>query len=390
MPWSDIIGQTRATGALKRAVEADRVAHAYMFVGPTGVGKTATALEFAKALQCERGEGEACGRCLACTKSSRLIHPDIHVLFPVPKETSEKEIGERIAALAADPYAVVDFSRRPSLDDPEKTSNKQVQYHIASVHEDLLRPMSFRPAEGRYKIAILTDAHLMRREASNAFLKLLEEPAPQTVFILITDRVERLLPTIISRCQQIRFDPLTAEQIEQALIARDGRDPDEASVLARMANGSYPSAREMADGTEVGRHRELVVNFLRQSFANKIDDLAKTNGEFSSGGRERLKGLLSLLEMWIRDLVLYRAMGDDAPLVNIDQAEVVGNFCTNLPDARLDEMVALVEEARMLVERNVTVSLLLIALSHALRNAMHGRPAPRLYVPLTEASSAAA
>ena len=136
------------------------------------------------------------GRCLACTKVGRLLHPDVHVLLPAPKDADTDDLRARLETLAKNPYATVDFVRRPSLDDPAKTSNKQAFYPVARINDELRRAMSYRPVEGRYKVAIMTDADLLRTEAANAFLKLLEEPAPQTVFILITSRPDRLLPTI--------------------------------------------------------------------------------------------------------------------------------------------------------------------------------------------------
>ena len=108
-----------------------RVPHALLFYGRDGVGKRAAALELAKTLQCERGAGEACGRCLACTKVGRLLHPDVHVLLPAPKDADTDDLRARLETLAKNPYATVDFVRRPSLDDPAKTSNKQAFYPVA-------------------------------------------------------------------------------------------------------------------------------------------------------------------------------------------------------------------------------------------------------------------
>lgn len=384
MPWNELISQKRVVDVLRRAVAADRVAHSYLFFGPQGVGKIAVAMEFAKTLLCERRQDEACGKCLSCTKVARLIHPDVHVLFPQPKDASIDELVERRRLLASDPYATVDFVRRPSLDAPGRSSNKQVQYHVGRIHEDLHRPMSFRPVEGRFKVAILADVHLMRTEAANAFLKLLEEPPPRTVFILTTDRPDRLLPTIISRCQQLRFDSLADDDIALALSSRAGFDRERATTLARMAGGSYSRALDLAMGDDLHDQRELVVRYLRFSYGGYIEELAETIDEIAALGREGVKNIMPLVHAWIRDLILYETMGPDAPLVNVDQIATIAKFCANLPDARLDDMVSLVEEARELAQRNVNLGLLLTALSMRLSEAMRGKAAERLYVPLAE------
>ncbi|MGI9173802.1 MAG: ATP-binding protein [Rhodothermales bacterium] len=388
MAWSDLIDQQRATETLRRVVAGERVPHAFLFYGRDGVGKRAAALELAKTLQCERGTGEACGRCLACTKVGRLLHPDVHVLLPAPKDVDTDDLRARLETLAKNPYATVDFVRRPSLDDPAKTSNKQAFYPVARINDELRRAMSYRPVEGRYKVAIMTDADLLRTEAANAFLKLLEEPAPQTVFILITSRPDRLLPTILSRCQRFRFDVLPAEAIEAALVEREGARPDVAGTLARMADGSYSRALDLAQNEDLLADRQMVLNYFRMAYTGggpqHAAKLADAVEEMARLGRERLKSLLDLMLRWMRDLALYRVLGDEAPLVNVDQREAVERFCKNVPDADLEAMARLVEDAIELAERNVQLPLTLIVLADALGRAMRGQAPEHLYTPLAE------
>jgi DNA polymerase-3 subunit delta' len=384
MAWDSIIDQTRVVETLQRALAQDRVAHAYLFHGPDGVGKKAVALEMARVLQCPNGTTEACGACRVCRKTRRMVHPDIHVLFPYPKGTEESDVAERIQRLGEDRYAAVDFVRRPSLSDPTETSNKQVMYHIDRIHDDLLRPMSFRPAEGQVKFALLTDVEHMNESAANAFLKQLEEPPPQTVFVLTTSRPEQLLPTIVSRCQRIRFDPLLPEAIEAALVEREEMEAHKAGMLARMADGSYSRALELAVNDDLMTSRQLVLDYFRAAYTQKIGPLNQHIDEISSQGRERVKSVLRLMLRWIRDLILYRELGEDAPIVNVDQQEAVARFCGNLPQADLQAMVGLVEEALELTGRNVRRSLVLTALAQTLGLAMRGQNPGSLYVPLPD------
>lgn len=388
MAWSSILDQKRVVETLQRALTQDRVAHAYLFHGPDGVGKRAVALEAARALECTEKRGGACGQCKACQKTARMVHPDVHVHFPHPwseeEDRDEEDIGERIQRLGENPYAAVDFVRRPSLSDPTETSNKQVLYRIDQIRQDLIKPMSLARGEGEYKVNILTDVERMRDEAANAFLKLLEEPPPQTVFFLTTSRPEQLLPTIASRCQRLRFDPLLPESIETALIEREDMDPDAAAMLARMADGSYSHALELAQNDVLMASRERVLEYFRAAYSQKIEPLQTCVENLSKQGREQVKTVLQLMLRWVRDLLLYRSMGEDAPLVNVDQRDAVARFCTNLPDADLEGMVTLVEEAIHLTERNVQVSLVLTALAHAIGQAMQGHEVDSLYVPLSE------
>lgn len=384
MAWSDLINQERVIEALRGAVARDRVAHAYLFYGPDGVGKRAVALEFARVLECQQGGDEACGTCTACNKVPRMIHPDVQVFFPQPTDAELEEVTERLKRLAENHYATVDFVRRPNLADPTKTSNKQAIYTVARINEDLRRTMSYRPVEGRYKVCILTDADLFRVEAANAFLKLLEEPPPRTVFILTTSRPDRLLPTILSRCQRFRFDTLRTEEIERALVDKEKIEPERAATLARMADGSYSRALELAENVELMENRQLVVDFLRLSYGRRSDRLPAVVEKLASMGREQFKGVMALLLSWVRDLVLYKTFRDSAPLINIDQAESVRKFHDNLPGADLEAMVMLIEEASDMVERNVHLYLIVKALSSSLSLAMHGAHSGKLYIPLVE------
>ena len=386
--WDSIIGQKRVVEALRGAIARGRVAHAYLFYGPDGAGKRAVALAFAQALECERGGDEGCGACTPCRKVRRMLHPDVHVLFPYPSDATTEDVAERLKRLGENPYAAIDFVRRPFLDDPTKKSNKQALYTVARINEDLRRAMSFRPVEGRHKVAVMTDADRLRTEAANAFLKLLEEPGPQTLFILTTSRPDLLPPTILSRCQRFRFDALGAEDIEAALIAREAMAQAPAATLARMADGSYARALELAENEGLMESRNFVIDFFRQAYTQNVDKLADLIERMGRMGREQVKGVLGLMLRWMRDLVLYRAMGGEAPLVNVDQRETIARFCANVPTADLEAMVRLVEEAIELVERNVHVPLTMTALAQALGRAMRGPHSGRLYAPLAETDPA--
>lgn len=382
--WTSIIDQRRVVDTLRSAVTSERVAHAYLFHGPDGVGKRAVAIEFAKTLLCERGQADPCDKCLACTKVNRMVHPDLHILFAQPKETPESAVAERLQLVGKNPYAAVDFVRRPTLGDPTKSSNKQAIYNVDRMRDEIRKYMIYKPVEGRYKVVVMTDSDLLNREAANAFLKVLEEPPPQSVFILTTSRPDHLLPTILSRCQRVRFDPLNPEEIEAALIEREGVDPTFAAALARMASGSYTDALDLAQNEELMGLRRMVLDYFRMSYSQNIDKLADLIEQTGRLGRDQVKHILELMLRWVRDLTLYRTLGDEAPIVNVDQKDAIANFSENLPNADLEAMASIVEEAIRLIERNVHVNLTLTVLSQSLGQAMSGTGTGRLYVPLSD------
>ena len=206
-----------------------------------------------------------------------------------------------------------------------------------------------------------------------------------TVFLLTTSRTDRLLPTILSRCQRLRFDALPAEAIEEALIAHDHIATGAAATLARMADGSYTRALDLAENDDLMADRAIVVEFMRYAYVQDIEKLATLVEQMSKLGRERVKSVLRLVLRWIRDLLLYRAMGAEATLVNVDQADAIARFCNNLPHADLSAMIRIVEDALDLTERNVNLTLTLTTLAQALGHAMKGPHDGRLYVPLVDA-----
>jgi DNA polymerase-3 subunit delta' len=385
MAWDQVIGQDRAVQALRAAVAGGRVAQAYLFHGPEGTGKRAAAIALGQALLCEQrsaGDDSGCGTCGACRRVAKLGHPDLHVLFPRPRDAEPADIAARLALLAENPYTAVDYRRRASLDG-KRATNRQAIYSLALVDKEVRRSLSLHPVEGRATVAVITDAEAMRDEAANAFLKLLEEPRPHVTLVLTAERPDQLLPTVLSRCQRLRFDPLPPEEIERALIEREGISPSRAALAARLADGSYTRARTVLEGEDLQELRDRALDLARKAFMLRPTEMPGVIEAAAGLGREPLKGLLAQLHGWIRDLNLARTLGADAPLVNVDQAESIHRFLERAPSARLDRMAKFVEEASELLERNAHSALLLSTLAHALNDAMHGRPRESLHAPLT-------
>jgi len=383
MSLQNIIGQPRVVEVLRRTLTSERVAHAYLFHGPEGVGKAAAALAMVDALQCEQPvDGDACGTCGACHKVRRGLHPDVHILMPVPKATDDNERAARIAMFVEDPYQTVDFQTMPSLDGSSGRSG-QVIYSRDNMYEWLRKPMSYHRVEGRYRVAILLDADRMRDEAANAFLKLLEEPGQQTVFILVTNRVDHLLTTILSRCQKIRFDALDREDI--ALALKDRGIPEQAAqTLSRMAGGSLRKAISLAANEDLLGTREEVMDFLRKSYQGKGDTVVSAVDRLSRTGREGIRFRLMILLGTLRDLLLLRTSGSGDLIVNVDQIDTLTRFSNNLKDARLEAMIEATERTMFLVERNVNARLALVNLSRVLQGAMRGDPGRKVEVDLAD------
>ena len=309
-----------------------------------------------------------------------MIHPDVRFFLPGYTDSESSDIAERVVQLSENPYQTLDFIRRPTA----KGGNRQVMYPISFVHEDIRSIVDYKSFEGHYKVIVIMGAESIPERTGNAFLKILEEPSERTVFVLITERPDRLLPTILSRCQHVRFDPLSADEVQTALVERAGLGPAKATPLARLADGSFSVALDLIDDEQARAFREALLPFMRSVYANDTFDVVDRVEQLSAMSRDQVKLFLTLLLTWIRDLILVRELGGDAPIVNVDVRDNLVRFCANLGEARLGQMVELVEESFELVSRNVRMQLVLMSLAAGLRRSMTGKKALPLTTPLAD------
>ncbi len=357
-----LVGQQFAKEQIERIVHSGRISHSYLFSGPPGIGKTAFALAFAELINGVDHLTDL-GNQAFSKKSSWFTHPDIHVFLPVPTSVSVEELRNRLELLRDDPYEIVDFSLRPSLTNEESTKNKRAFYPIDYFREEIRPTAYLKPNEGRKTVVIMTGIESMKKEAANAFLKLLEEPSEDLMFLLTTDHTEALLPTIISRCQHIQLSPLKTKQIEQALIQQDGLPEDDASYLARVSGGNYAMTRFFDVGT-LKKTRQKIIEYLRYAYVQDAVNITETAQDWQS--EQNLEGqiaVLNVMEVFLRDLLVYRSTQKKELITNADQLEVIQKFCETLSDARLEEMIEQVNECKPMIYRNVQPKLIFTALA---------------------------
>lgn len=367
-----LVGQQKARHYLQRIIHSGRIGHAYLFSGPPGSGKTALALAFAEVINGISNLTDLGGGAFS-RKSSWLNHPDIHLFQPVPTDYSVEKMRERLALLNDDPYEIVDFSHRPSLTNEDSTSNKQAFYPIKFFHEEV-RPKAFlKPNEGRKTVIIMTNIETMRKEAANAFLKLLEEPSEELVFLLTTHSTEALLPTIISRCQHIQLSALRASEIEQALVEHDGMQPDDAQYLARIAGGNYGMAR-FFDVNELKQMRAEIVDYLRKAYVQDAVGLTEIAKQWHSGHNiEGQIAIMNVLETFLRDLLIYRDTGEKSLITNVSQFDTIRKFCDTLAEARLQDMIEHLNHFRPMLYQYVQPKLIFTVLAFRFSNLMRDR-----------------
>jgi DNA polymerase-3 subunit delta' len=368
MSWDSIIGQRRAKATLRAALSSRRVPHAWLFTGAEGVGKDATAIEVAKVLRCESpldNGSTACGVCHGCTTTAMLQNANVRFIFALPTGKGEDSrsdsamlklsdaeitlIKEQVALKATDPYHNISIPRAQ-------------QIKISSIRE-VKRDISFVATEEGWRVVIISEAHQMGEEAANAFLKTLEEPSSRTLLILTTSQRERMLPTILSRCQEIRFDLLTDAEIASELVARQGADRTNAQLLAKLAEGSYSRAVELLSG-DLNQLRFDVVSFLRTALRRSPLALHAEIERLTSGGdRVQIERMLTLLALWLRDVLVYRLTEQEDAVVNRDQMKDIQSFNSRFARVPIDRLIMNIERSIRAIRSNAQIPLVFTVLA---------------------------
>ncbi len=383
MAWKNIIGQERVKSILQRAVLEGRVAHAYCFWGAEGIGKDALALEFATVLNCEKPmrsatSVEACGTCKSCLQASRLQHPNIQFVFSLPAAKADAKTADgmdsAILKLTDDQITLIQEQLHAKAENPYHNISipNAAQIRIASIR-DVKKNISMSASQRGRRVIIISEADAMTMEAANAFLKTLEEPSSNVTIILTSSRREQLLQTILSRCQQLRCDPLPDDSVARALHERLNVPEQEAMLIARLADGSYSKAAELL-GEDLRQLRFDVVSLLRTILTPRGYILRLTHElESAAGDRDRakLEKMLILLLLWVRDAYALSVSDDTATIINIDQVKdlqsFVGKFAAR---GALDVAARHIEHAIELLRKNVNTTLLLTTLSLELRRSL--------------------
>jgi DNA polymerase-3 subunit delta' len=335
MPWRSIRGHDRAVETLRRALARGRLPHAFLFVGPEGIGKRSFAETLAQALLCERrpeADLDPCGECPACLQVAAGTHPDVH----------------RVAR----------------AEDKHDLSIKQIR--------DLCLDLGLKPASGRRKVAIVDDADDLNDEAANAFLKTLEEPPPGSVLILVGTSPESQLDTIVSRCRVVRFDPLPEAELARILLDQHVTDdPAEAARLAHLADGSVARARGLADATLDAFRRALIDEiadprgFDAPALSRRMEAFIKEAGKESAPQRERARLLIGELARFFRGL-LWQTAGVEPPAPDPADRRAVAALAGRIDPEDVFVLADRCLEADYHVGRKVYMPLILDALMHDL------------------------
>lgn len=311
-----------------RLIQKETVPHAFLFSGMPGTGKLAAAREFAKALDCfEPRDSDCCGRCASCRKMEEGVHPDLIL------------VRSEAAFIKLD----------------------QVR--------ELRERFRFRPFEGKWRIVIIEDAQKLREEAANAILKILEEPPAGNAFILLAPEPQMLLPTIVSRCCHVRFQPLAEEVVAEAMERESGLGPERAAEVARLSAGSLSRARWLAEADRIGGWKKVLENIEKLKELAILDFFPMISEWVKN--RESTEQDLECIRLWVRDLVLFRLACGHPRTFDLDGG--TKEALRDIPAERLFLLYRNIEQALRNLKVNANPQLTLEGVCLAIKDSLYGK-----------------
>jgi DNA polymerase-3 subunit delta' len=361
--FPSVVGQQAIKQNLKRIICGERMAHAFLFIGQEGTGRLAMALEIARIMNCtnnpEVDSFSGCN-CNSCRSILAWQHPNLYPIFPLPRleknkgEDAEEALKEILALKRAEIYAPLVFSDtgRILLDQIRELRNK----------------LSLLMDRSGKRVIIVQPAERIRDEAANAFLKLLEEPPHDCCLILCSTSVRDLLPTIVSRCQMVKFPPLKQADISDGLIKKLGITQEKAETAARLSQGSFSRALQHTDDDAIIRLEEGL-DFLRSSVTGNVPGISEFVNNLSKSQRSEVIKRLTGTSFWIRDALTLRAFGDNANLHRLTNSEenAITKIASRYDDEQLQKIWHEIERACIAIDENGNVPLILIALAVNIR-----------------------
>ena len=300
--FANVIGQDTSKSILRNMVNGDRMPHAMLILGKEGFGGLPLALALIQYLLCEdRNSADACGSCKSCSKTQKLIHPDVHFSYPVfGQHISTDFVAQWRKEISANPYMTVQHW----LNNISKGENKQ-----GNINKDeclsIVKRLSLKSFEAPYKVLLMWLPEYLGKEG-NRLLKLIEEPPENTIFILVAENQEAILSTILSRCQLIKLPPVSENDIQDVLVKRFSLPQNEAESIALISEGNFSEAVLLSEHTE-NDNNALFLDWMRKCYNGNGVEIIQYAEKIASGSREAQKFFLRYGLHFMRELAMLNA-----------------------------------------------------------------------------------
>lgn len=363
MLFKEIIGQEAVKERLVRSVKDGRISHAQLFLGPQGSGSLALAVAYAQYISCtNKLETDSCSECSSCVKYNKLIHPDLHFVYPVALSKNVR-VSTDVAAQWRDAFLDNPYITLFSWFEMLEAENKQAVIGVEESGE-ILRKLSLTTYEAEYKIMIIWQAEKMNPAAANKLLKILEEPPDKTLFLLVCESEDQLLRTIVSRTQLIKITKISDENLIKVLVDRHGLSAEAAESTAHLADGDYAEALLLINQNETaGQNLASFQKLMRASIKFDPKGVLAWIDEISEAGRERQKNFLNYALHIMRESMVVNYA--DASLVKLGEEEqgFVKKFSPFIHSNNVERFVEELNKAHYHMERNANAKILFMDLA---------------------------
>jgi DNA polymerase-3 subunit delta' len=348
MFFKEVIGQEATKHRLIQSVKEERVSHAQLFAGPEGSGKLALAIAYAQFVACtNRHENDSCGECPSCKKYRKLIHPDLHFVFPVintkkfPKPISDNFLDDWRMMVGQNPYFSID-----QWFDQIGVENLQGMIY-AHQSEEIIRKLNLKSYESEYKVMIIWLPERMNIACANKLLKMIEEPPQKTLFVLITENEEDIISTIRSRCQLITIPPIDPNSMTKAILELPEAEGCDIRNIVHLAKGNYGKALDLLqpDDEQTLYNLERFKELMRFSYGRKFGDLIKWAEPLAVIGRERQKNMLNYFLNILRENFIYNLKNRDLSFMNKQEEEFSKRFSPFINERNIQELTEVFETA---------------------------------------------
>ena len=360
MQFRDIIGQEEVKKHLIQTVKESRVSHAQLFLGPEGSGSLPLALAYAQYITCQSRQPEdSCGECSSCRKYQKLIHPDLHFSYPFfakhKEDTATLFISEWREAFLSNPYLNLDEWRSQL-----EAENKQANINIAECHH-IIQKLSLKPFEAEYKVLIMWLPEYLEKEG-NTLLKVIEEPAQKTLFLLVAQNQDQILNTILSRTQLVKINRISDAEVKSYLMKHHQVEEAKAAQMAYLSEGNIHSALSFLNG-EINNNFETFVNWLRLCIGNRVVQVIDMVDVLAKLGRENQKNLLRYGIKLIRESIMIISGANILVHLPAAEMEFITKLSLAINLAKAEALVNEMEKSHYHVERNANPRILFLDVS---------------------------
>lgn len=366
MKFTDIPGLSEIKSTLIDSVRNQHIAHAQLFLGKPGALNLPLALAYSMYLHCQnKGETEACGTCAACSKSLKHIHPDTNFVFPLSNVKNDKDedrfksdiLKDWRSFLIEQPFGDLgDWINFYGGEDKQAAISRE-------AGREIIKMLSLKSFESAYKVMIIWQPEFMHPSAANGILKILEEPPPNTFFLLVSNAVDRLLPTVLSRTQMVQVPMLSDEELNNYLLVKNSSLQEaRRQEIIQLADGNLNLAIKLIDSEE-DHFQSRFEDWMRSCFKRDYAALLNFSEEFHEADKLSQRNLFQYALSMMRETLLQLSGAGAIARVKTSEANFVQNFSKVMSVNKLEKINHLLSDASYHLERNGSAKMIFLDLS---------------------------